>query len=199
MLPLQTTGLGHRSAQFRLARADFLDPSGAVIDRVDHLEVLRDRSAVGWLLELPSVGKSDEIGEVELQFLTPTRLSQGGQPLAVPTLGAVIDAIGRRCRELLTRWGIAEAPLHWPVHLRAELHDWSGAWRPMGRRSRSQQGKHHDLSGFVGEVRYRGYVAELVPWLRVAELLHVGSNIPFGCGQIRVTYRPLREGDSAWR
>jgi hypothetical protein len=191
LLPLQASGLGHRSAQFRLAHADFLDPIGEVIERVEHLQLLRDHAALGWLLEFPGVDRSEQLGEVELQFLTPTRLSHAGQPLPVPTLAAVVDAIGRRSRDLLTRWGLPEAPLHWPLHIRAELIDWSGAWRSMGRRSRSQLGSHHDLSGFVGQVRYRGYLAELVPWLRVAELLHIGSNIPFGCGQLKVAYRPL--------
>ena len=139
LLPLQSRGLGHRSAIFRLASAEFLDPRGQPLELAEHLQVIRgDAPAPGWLLEMPGLAESTELGEVELRFVTPTRIAFRGEKLEVPTLEAVVDAIGRRSRDLLQRWGLPEAPLHWPSRVRAELVEWSGAWQRNDRRSCSQ-------------------------------------------------------------
>jgi CRISPR/Cas system endoribonuclease Cas6 (RAMP superfamily) len=42
------------------------------------------------------------------------------------------------------------------------------------------------LSGFVGEVTYRGEFEPFLPLLLLGEYLHVGKNVAFGNGWYRI-------------
>jgi hypothetical protein len=50
-----------------------------------------------------------------------------------------------------------------------------------GRYSRRRQ-VSHDLSGFIGEVTFKGELASFLPYLKLGEYLHVGKNAIFGKG-----------------
>lgn len=43
------------------------------------------------------------------------------------------------------------------------------------------------MGGVVGWVMYEGEIAEFLPWLRVAEVIHVGKNTAFDLGRVRVS------------
>jgi CRISPR/Cas system endoribonuclease Cas6 (RAMP superfamily) len=53
-------------------------------------------------------------------------------------------------------------------------------WIDRGRRTR--KGERQDLSGFIGEVTYRGELAPFLPLLVLGEYVHVGKNAAFGNG-----------------
>ena len=56
---------------------------------------------------------------------------------------------------------------------------WSGSRR---------DGKMRPTSGFVGTVRYRGDVSQLLPWIILGQALQVGKNTVKGCGWYRLVY-----------
>jgi hypothetical protein len=47
-----------------------------------------------------------------------------------------------------------------------------------------RQGKWMRFSGIVGSLEWEGNVAPLVPWLRAAEVLHIGQKATFGLGKV---------------
>jgi CRISPR/Cas system endoribonuclease Cas6 (RAMP superfamily) len=63
------------------------------------------------------------------------------------------------------------------------------------RSRRTRKGFSQDLSGFVGEVTYRGDIEPFLPLLLLGEYIHVGKNAAFGNGWYRLersTARPER-------
>ena len=53
-----------------------------------------------------------------------------------------------------------------------------------GRVSRTRH--RHDLSGFVGEITFRGNLREFWPFLVLGQYVHVGDNAVFGRGWYRI-------------
>ena len=45
-----------------------------------------------------------------------------------------------------------------------------------------------DFSGLLGEIEFVGDLTPFVPWLHMAEILHIGRNTTFGMGKIQVYY-----------
>lgn len=74
------------------------------------------------------------------------------------------DDIEYLCQESTTRW-----------------HDWT---RFSNRQNTSMQ-----LGGVHGELSYAGDLTAFIPFLRMAEVLHVGKNTSFGLGQYRLIVR----------
>jgi len=54
------------------------------------------------------------------------------------------------------------------------------------RSRRTRRGETQDLSGFVGEVIYRGDIEPFLPLLLLGEYVHVGKNAAFGNGWYRL-------------
>ena len=55
----------------------------------------------------------------------------------------------------------------------------------LSRRS-YRQDRWMDIEGVVGWMEWEGEVGPLMPWLRAAEVLHVGQKAAFGLGRVRV-------------
>jgi hypothetical protein len=67
--------------------------------------------------------------------------------------------------------------------LACDLH-WADQRRYSCRQQRSMV-----LGGLLGTVQFEGPLAPFLPWLTIAERVHVGKNTSFGKGQIRVLRR----------
>ncbi len=63
--------------------------------------------------------------------------------------------------------------------------------RWIDRSRRTRRGEQQNLSGFIGEVTYRGDLAPFLPLLLLGEYIHVGKNAAFGNGWYRLE-RPDR-------
>ena len=44
-----------------------------------------------------------------------------------------------------------------------------------------------DFDGVIGWLEWEGDVAPLIPWLRAAEVLHIGQKATFGLGRVELT------------
>lgn len=51
-----------------------------------------------------------------------------------------------------------------------------------------RQGRWMDFDGWVGYLEWEGEVGQLLPWLRAAEILHVGQKASFGLGKVAVEW-----------
>lgn len=60
--------------------------------------------------------------------------------------------------------------------------------RTQANRTSARTGQRHPIGGVVGSVIYAGdAIAEMMPWLRLAEVLGVGKHATFGNGRVEVT------------
>ncbi|WP_161780687.1 CRISPR system precrRNA processing endoribonuclease RAMP protein Cas6 [Tumebacillus flagellatus] len=126
---------------------------------------------------------------VTLFFDTPLRIKWNGQYTSDPQFHVIFRNILRRVTGLL-QFHHGES---WEVNFadllrRAEtikLIRQETRWVDYSRYSNRQETKMK-LGGIMGWVQYEGDLAEFLPWLRVAELLHIGKNTVFDLGRIRV-------------
>ena len=186
---VQTAGLGGRTSRFRLTEVALLNFDGRCVLRLPHRDAARARPGdlPRLTLKLDTVDRAvgPEIDAVTIRFLTPTDIKRRNMSQEVPSFDGLIHGVGRRCARLVERWGTGE--VSWPYGADAVVTARSSGHRHIEkRRSTSQSGHLHDLSGFVGEVQYRGAVAPFLPWLRLGELLHVGDDTSFGAGWFHV-------------
>ncbi len=132
--------------------------------------------------------------QITLNFITPLRLQQQGQPMRADQLSprTLLAAVARRVALVMefhahqAHWGalvpgiatLAEAltddrQLLW--------HDWT--------RYSSRQQQEMTLGGLVGQWTLKGHpetLATLWPWLWLGQWLHVGKNATFGLGAFQL-------------
>lgn len=145
----------------------------------------------GFPLTLADVlsGEGKTVEQIEIQFLTPTRILTNGRLTAQLDFPVLINALRRRI-ELLAAFhgggpekddgsGLMEAAARVQT-ASAHLRWWD--WRRFSGRQQTWM----KLGGVVGTMRYRGELAPFLPYLKAGELLHVGSGTSFGLGQMRL-------------
>lgn len=135
---------------------------------------------------------------VRLRFATPMRLKSRNNVLReAPPLTVVMERLLARLHLLYTL--DHETPLL-PFNQRDELLASAGScdllsnrtnWQDWERFSARKQ-QSMPFGGLSGEAAYQGEVAPLVPWLRLAEVVHLGSKTTFGMGKIIVLPTPHR-------
>lgn len=188
LLSVQTSGLGREHAWFRLATVQCLSPDGTVLAEVPHRELVRTRLPVEVCdVLVPAAVEADGAPILlTLDFLTPVKLRGPSGVQQVPALSSVLSSLGRRTRLLAELWGEPLQHVVWPEVPLWEVADVAGHMRRIERTSQSQRGTRQTLEGFVGRVTYRAVAGHVLDWLQLGELLHVGSDIPFGFGQYRI-------------
>jgi hypothetical protein len=130
-------------------------------------------------------------GRLKVGFITATELLQGTRRAGRPEFAL----LARRARDRALALALCHGGLPaWPgedpgfaaraseVRLAADATRWVDA-----RRKSTRTGREHELAGFVGEAEYEGPVEEFVPWLALAERLHVGRHASFGNGRVRIS------------
>jgi len=205
---LGVMGFGVNRVRVRLDRVESIDADGGstlVYDGANNvvrpaaameLEVVGSRySVVGPAEagdELQATGdRLPGTDYVELHFLTPTTLKSGstadraGEVVRRPAFHHIIKRLRDRVNALSTFYGGGPLAMDFKalgeaaerVETVADHTRWVERSRVARRRNVT-----HDLSGFVGSIRFGGHLAPFLPLLRIGEYVHVGKNAVFGNG-----------------
>ncbi|HRI14742.1 MAG TPA: CRISPR-associated endonuclease Cas1 [Verrucomicrobiota bacterium] len=143
------------------------------LERVESVEVRNLASLQGERPELEEAGD-----ELCLDFLTPYQIRnpERGRPWHLST-EEFFKTLLARLRRIFGAM-IPDPPSEavagltvWPCYWHYEEH---------AHRSRSGSGDHY-LKGWAGPLYFRGPIAPLLPWLRLAAELHAGDPATFGC------------------
>lgn len=127
--------------------------------------------------------------EVTLEFLTPTRLVDGQRLVHTPDFRVIIHRLFERLEALAA--GYAGEPLRFdrPALLsiadQVQLVSDETRWLELASSS-ARRGAPSPISGFVDRATFRGPLEPFWPWLRWAEIVHVGKDAVKGNGWVRV-------------
>jgi hypothetical protein len=183
---LQQQGLGWRRTRFVLERVSLRNPfTGAerpIYLREGKAEPYEPEASVRHLLgDVPQWAGN----RVALSFLTPTRIKDRGAYIQVPEFHHVVRGLVRRIRSLaLVHQQIAWAPDESLSVVAETVQREHTAMRWVGiQRYSARQGRGMSLSGFAGEVVYRGQIRPYQHVLQLGALLQVGKATTFGLGR----------------
>ena len=134
-----------------------------------------------------------EEGRLTVEFLTPTRLIEGGLPLRRPELRPLAQRLIERLSSLWEEYGREELPIDFAELMahaaRARLVADETRWVEV-RGYSTRQDAPKRLDGFVGRATYEGELGPLLPWLIWGEQTHVGKDAVKGCGVFEVVGSP---------
>jgi hypothetical protein len=188
---LAEQGLGYRRGRFTLENITSLNPLTGerhhIYSSADQMVHQNDEPFT--IAELCQWADSWSLGNlIKLSFVTPVRLFGRGYSPANLDLKIVLkSALERLC--ILSHVSGAPCPsVDFDTPLAAAgkisvlsravaIHDWS--------RYSKRKDLRMSMGGFVGHMILQGDFTSLKPYLKIAEVLHVGSNPSFGLGQLR--------------
>ena len=189
---LSESGFGLNRARCTLSSIEVLGANGesaAVYDDKDSV-VRAPRENLTWQAVTARSQEWKDLCEITVRFLTPATLKAEGEVVTVPQFHHLIKRLRDRlnalayfyCSEALNLDFKALGEQAEQVQTVAVQSRW------LDRSRRTRQGFAQDLSGFVGEVTYRGELTQFLPLLLLGEYVHVGKNAAFGNGwyQLRI-------------
>ena len=128
---------------------------------------------------------------IELTFLTPTSIKVNGKWTSHLTFEHLIRNLLRRIR-FLNYFHCGEEDLDTEVDAhgliaaaQSVMHESRLQWLQRGRYSHRAKAVV-PMSGFMGDIRFKGDVAPFLPFIFLGEHLHIGHHTAFGYGQYRV-------------
>jgi len=129
------------------------------------------------------------VDRVAIRFVTPTYLRADGDIIRRPEFHHVFKRLRDRINALNTFFGAGPLDADFSeLGRRAEdvrTVSCDVKWIERFRLS-SKTRQRHELSGFIGEATYEGSLTELLPWLLLGELVHVGKHAAWGNGWYEV-------------
>ena len=145
---------------------------------------------------LPPLTAEDGTGadQAEVTFRSPVRLRKEGHLAERIEFAHLMRSIVRRLSILTHFYGrwIGPPGEHGRVLDLAnevEIVHNDSSWIEFSRYS-GRQGKRMMLGGVVGKMKVRGPLGPLLPWLRAAEIVHVGKATSFGFGRTATEVLP---------
>jgi hypothetical protein len=184
-------GMGYKRGRFELERIAAVNPltgeQQQIYSSTDQMVHQNDQPlTVGeicrWCESWP-VGNS-----MKLAFVTPTRLPGRGYKPEDLDLKIVLKSVLERLSILALLSGLPQADADWtmPLAIAEKIVVLSRAakWWDWERYSKRQD-RRMSMGGFIGHLVLQGDFSGLKPYLKIAELLHVGKNSTFGFGQVR--------------
>ncbi len=143
-----------------------------------------------FLLEKPT-----KLQEVEIELLTPLKISSKGKVVFPPDFQQVMRSVFRRISLLAYFFEEKRLNVNFKGLLEkakeVSLVEWEGNQVKVRRYSTRKKEKM-SLLGFQGRLKYKGDLGIFLPWLKAGEEFHIGKHISFGFGKFRL----LSEGRS---
>jgi CRISPR-associated endoribonuclease Cas6 len=191
-------GFGLNRARCTLSSIEALTPQGkatTIYESTDGI-VRPPREHLTWSMLAEHAVTLKGLREITIQFLTPTTLKAEGAVVTVPQFHHLIKRLRDRANALAYFYGGEALDLDFKAfgqHAeQVKAVETSSRWLERSRRTR--QGEQQNLSGFVGEVTYRGDLEPFIPLLLLGEYIHVGKNAAFGNGWYRLQIPSPRVG-----
>ena len=126
---------------------------------------------------------------LRLRLLTPTSLKVDGKVIREPEFHHIFKRVRDRVSSLATFFGSGPLMADFRgLGERAERIATAEAhyeWVELARTS-SRTGQRHELSGVIGEATFEGDFQEFLPWLALAEWVHVGRHAAWGNGRVSI-------------
>ncbi len=178
-------GIGQDRGRYRLERVAALDEMGNKVQIYDRESQQLHNHFARFSLENFS---QKLLPHVTLSFLTATTITGGGKPVRELTFEILLRNILRRYRSLNYFHGDGEKhdyPIDWEAAQAVEIVHQNLQVQHFKRYSNRQK-RPVPLSGFTGDITYRGNLGKFYPWLKIGEYLHVGKGAVFGLGWYRM-------------
>jgi hypothetical protein len=179
-------GFGVNRARCTLSAIAALGPHGEVSAVYDGREgiVRPPQQNLTWQALTARAAAFGGLREITVRFQTPTMLKAEGEMVAVPQFSAFIKRLRDRVNALAYFYCNKALDLDFKeLGQRAEkVKEIAVRSRWIDRSRRTRRGATQDLSGFVGEVTYRGDLEPFLPLLLLGEYVHVGKGAAFGNG-----------------
>lgn len=188
---LGEVGMGRHRTRFRVESIHAVD-----VGDVPREEIWREGGSMVRALGVPMTAKElarpgdAEAKRVRVRYRTATLLRADGVPQERPSFGVLVRRLRDRVSALAFFYG--EGALDVDVEGLASKADGittvvadfrRAAWMRTSARTKQK----HPIEGVLGEAVYEGEgLGELMPLLRLGELLHVGKHASFGNGKIDV-------------
>jgi len=141
-------------------------------------------------------GKKHGEGTLLLHLKTPCRFKADNRLSTDLSFPQLFNLIVRRIR---TVWALEGIPVYFEdfpaMQSRADAIDTQESslfWKDWTRYS-SRQKASMQLGGLQGSVRYHGNLTAFLPFLALAEKLHIGKQTSFGLGQISFEWKAHEE------
>lgn len=182
---LGRTGIGKNKGKYSLEKVISLDKDREMLiyDGESHF---RDDYYVMDSADLLQEASQHGYNKVTLRFLTPTRIKYEGKLTINIDFEVVMRNLLRRLSWLAEVHCGEKWELEWKglvqrakeistVYSDLRWHDWE--------RYSQRQGTRMKMGGFLGEIAFKGDLAEFMPFLKLGEYLHVGKGTVYGLGK----------------
>jgi hypothetical protein len=183
---LSEGGFGINRARCTLSALEALDLRGEVAAVYTSSEgIVRPPQAnLTWQALAARAASLAGIQELTIRYLTPTMLKAEGAVVTVPHFHHLIKRLRDRIHALSYFYcGQALALDFKELGRQAErVKAVAIKSRWIDRSRQTRKGVSQDLSGFIGEVTYRGDLEPFLSLLLLGEYVHVGKNAAFGNG-----------------
>lgn len=188
---LGEVGMGRQRARFKVESIHAVDAGDVPREEIwrDGASVVRPRGVPMTANDLTRPGDT-EARRLRVRYRTPTSLRANGVPQERPSFGVLLRRIRDRVSALAVFYG--DGPLDIDIEGIARKADGittiaavfrRASWRRTSARTKQK----HPIEGVIGEAVYEGEgLGELMPLLRLGEVLHVGKHASFGNGRIDV-------------
>ena len=193
---LGTGGFGPKRARCHLSLIEAVSPGGetAVVYDGRDSSIRPLQQSIRWQYIMDQAQTWPEVNEIRLRFLTPTTLKAEGRLVAVPRFHHLLKRLRDRLNALAYFHCGAALDLDFKALGQQAEHiqtlPTQSRW--IDRRRYTRRGFTQNLSGFIGDVTYRGELQPFLPLLLLGEYTHVGKNAAFGNGWYRLLGRESR-------
>lgn len=191
---MQNIGMGRGRNKFKLQEVMVVD----VLTRQRTLLMNREGEAIAPLPAPPSPDAYVQFANMlnsnalTIEFKTPTRIIEQGKLVKTPIFRAWMQRLLGRIHAISKEY--TDTPIIIPFHdykpllETIQLVQDDTTWRESWSHNR-RDGTDKPTSGFMGQARYTGNIAPLLPYILMGQGLQVGKNIVKGGGWYEVVYQ----------
>lgn len=140
---------------------------------------------------IDSLSRNEHATWCSLHLLTPLRIRRNGKLVEDITFPTIIRNITKRIGMLTERYGghINNELATTSCELAQSINGTVSALHlSQMHRFSNRKNESMDWSGMLGALQFEGELSSFIPWLKAAQVLHIGRNSTFGCGKIDLIY-----------